>query len=513
MEQIDTKRVIFRNSVFLFVRSIIVILLGFYAARVLLEKLGIEDFGVYNIVSGVVLMFHSLRIFFSSAIQRFLNYTKGQRDDKKLNQIFNTGVQIQIVLAVLFFILMETLGLIVFMHLNLTPEQFSVAKVLFQLAIVTAIVSMLTVPYDALLIANEKMDVYALLSILDHALRLGIIFLISIGPLQQLVNYSILLLMVTVLMLGITALYCHRHFHEAKFHWKWNKPLVMDMGKFAGWNFLGNTGNQLTHEGVNYILNLMGGVTVNAARTIAYQMMGGVSTLVMNVNTAYKPQINASAAYDDKSTFYKLLGYNAKVTFFFYLLIVMPLLIFARPIVQFWLGQVPAYVIPFLLSISVYHLLRSLHELVNQFFISIGEMKEYQIIEICVMVLILPLAYLLLKGGHPFWTVFIGMSVLEVVNHSATVWLATRKYHFPLRYFVKEVYVPFLLMTMVSGLTFFCSYFLGWADVKSPLQGLFHVVLVESFLILIISAFFLKKAERDDMVRVIFPWLRKKDGQ
>ena len=511
MKQLDAKQVIFRNSVFLFVRSIIVILLGFYAARVLLEKLGIEDFGVYNIVSGVVLMFHSLRIFFSSAIQRFLNYTKGLGDEKQQNKIFNTGVQIQLVLAGLFFVLMETVGLVVFMHLNLTPEQFSVAKVLFQLAIVTAIVSMMTVPYDALLIANERMDVYALFSIMDYALRLVIIFLISIGPFEQLINYSVLLLVVTILMLTVTALYCHRHFVESKFHWLWDKSLIKDMGRFAGWNFLGNTGNQLTHEGVNFILNLAGGVTVNAARTIAYQMMGGVSTLVTNVNTAYKPQINASAAYDEKRTFYKLLGYNAKVTFIFYLLIVVPLLIFARPIVQFWLGHVPEHVIPFLLAISIYHLLRSLHELVNQFFISIGEMKEYQIIEISVMILILPLAYFLLKQGLPFWTVFIGMSVLEVVNHSATVWVATRKFKFPFMYFVKEVYTPFLMMTLISVLIFCGAYYLKWSEVDGPLNGLLHVMATEGLLLLVTSAFFLKKEERKDMVRIIFPWRRKKD--
>ena len=401
--------------------------------------------------------------------------------------------------------------MVVFMHLNLTPEQFSVAKVLFQLAIVTAIVSMMTVPYDALLIANERMDVYALFSIMDYALRLVIIFLISIGPFEQLINYSVLLLVVTILMLTVTAIYCHRHFVESKFHWLWDKSLIKDMGRFAGWNFLGNTGNQLTHEGVNFILNLAGGVTVNAARTIAYQMMGGVSTLVTNVNTAYKPQINASAAYDEKRTFYKLLGYNAKVTFIFYLLIVVPLLIFARPIVQFWLGHVPEHVIPFLLAISIYHLLRSLHELVNQFFISIGEMKEYQIIEISVMILILPLAYFLLKQGLPFWTVFIGMSVLEVVNHSATVWVATRKFKFPFMYFVKEVYTPFLMMTLISVLIFCGAYYLKWSEVDGPLNGLLHVMATEGLLLLVTSAFFLKKEERKDMVRIIFPWRRKKD--
>ena len=138
-------------------------------------------------------------------------------------------------------------------------------------------------------------------------------------------------------------------------------------------------------------------------------------------------------------------------------------------------------------------------------------MKEYQIIEISVMILILPLAYFLLQQGLPFWTVFIGMSVLEVVNHSATVWVATRKFKFPFMYFVKEVYTPFLMMTLISVLIFCGAYYLKWSEVDGPLNGLLHVMATEGLLLLVTSAFFLKKEERKDMVRIIFPWRRKKD--
>lgn len=494
---------IFRNSALLSIRSIIVILIGLYTSRVLLGKLGVEDYGVFNIVAGVVLMFDSFRTMFTNAIQRFLNYSKGEGDDNRQNQIFNTSIQVQLLLAVVFVILTETIGLYAFWHLNLTNEQFEAAHIVYQLTIVTTVVSIMNVPYEALVMANERMDVFAWLSLFNSLLRLVVVYLISIGPFNQLVNYAILLFAVTCIIRVIMMVYCHQHFVESRLKWVCHWSLMAEMTKFAGWNFLGFIGYSVTHQGVNYLLNLMGGVVVNAARSITYQVMGGVRTLVDNAGIAFRPQTNAAAAEADRRVFYQLLGYHAKVAYTCYLMMVIPVLLFARQVIGLWLGEVPEYVVIFLLAISPYYLLRSLHQLVNQFFISIGEMMWYQVIEICTMVMIIPLAWMLLKKGYGFWTVFVGMSVVEVVNHAGSVWLAVRKYGFPLRYFVREVYLPFGLVSAMAFAMVYGAYGMGVSEMKSWFEIIGVGVSVEGAMLVTIVLIVLRREERKRLVDVI----------
>ena len=275
-----------KNTALLFAKSGIVLVVSLYASRVLLQKLGIEDYGVYHVVGSVVLMFMSLRVFFSNAIQRFLNYTRGTGDEIRLQQVFSTGVLVQLLMAAIFVFFLETVGLYALLHLNLTVEQMNVAKVIFQIAIATAVISMLTVPYDALLLSHERMDVYSVLAVAERLLTLGIIFLIDAGPFDHLINYSLMLFLASLLIRSLNALYCRRHFSECRMTWRPNRPLIKEMGVFAGWNFLGWTGYSVLHESVNYLFNLSGGVVVNAARSIAYQMMKGCSMLSGNVSTA-----------------------------------------------------------------------------------------------------------------------------------------------------------------------------------------------------------------------------------
>jgi O-antigen/teichoic acid export membrane protein len=309
-------------------------------------------------------------------------------------------------------------------------------------------------------------------------------------------------------MQALMILYCRRHFPEAKLRRMGDRKLLSEMLRFAGWNFLGVTGLNIMHQGVNYMLNLTGGVVVNAARSITYQVMSGANTLVGNTNMAFKPQTNAAAAQKDKQAFHRLLAYNGKTAFVCYLLVVVPILVFAKPLVQLWLGQVPEYVIPFLLAISVYYLLRSLHELVNQFFISIGEMKEYQLIEFCTMILIIPLAWLLLKKGFPYWSVFLGMALVEVLNHAGTVWLAVKKYGFPIRYFAGSVYLPSVLMAILSSVLVVVAYRTGIAETKSLPVMLLQGAGLEILLAVTTLAVALNREERKLLFSVVKTWIR-----
>ena len=298
----SSKRLIAKNTVFLVGRSIFGILIGLYASRILLAKLGIENYGTYHIVGGVVVMFNSIRSLFTNAIQRYLNYSKG--DTQKQNLIFNTGIQVQLILVGVFLIIAESIGLYAVLHLNLSEEQFKAAHVVYQLSVAAAVILMLTIPYDALIISKEKMNVFAWLSILGQVLSLGIIYLIGLGPFSLLVNYAILVFAVSLFLRYVSVTYCQRHFEESRIRKIHDKTLISEMTAFAGWNFLGRTGLYVSHQGIDYILNLTGGVVVNAARSITYSVMKGANALVGNANMAFKPQTNAAAANEDKKEFY-----------------------------------------------------------------------------------------------------------------------------------------------------------------------------------------------------------------
>ena len=458
-----------KNTALLFAKSGIVLVVSLYASRVLLKKLGIEDYGVYHVVGSVVLMFMSLRVFFSNAIQRFLNYTRGTGDEIRLQQVFSTGVLVQLLMAAIFVFFLETVGLYALLHLNLTVEQMNVAKVIFQIAIATAVISMLTVPYDALLLSHERMDVYSVLAVAERLLTLGIIFLIDAGPFDHLINYSLMLFLASLLIRSLNALYCRRHFSECRMTWRPNRPLIKEMGVFAGWNFLGWTGYSVLHESVNYLFNLSGGVVVNAARSIAYQMMKGCSMLSGNVSTAFRPQTNAAAASSDRRDFHRLLCRNAQASFACYLMVTLPLLALARPLVQFWLGQVPEYVIPFALAMGGYSSLRSLHALVDVYFLSLGDPKYYQMIEMVSLLMNIPVAWLLLQQGLPYWTVLASLSFFEAISHIASVVLAVKRHGFPWKYFWRSVYFPFLLSGILATLILYLSLGPGPTDRFLPL--------------------------------------------
>ena len=505
----ESHQLIAKNSVFLVTRSVLGLVIGLYASRVLLAKLGIDDYGVYHVVGSVVIMFNSVRSLFINAIQRFLNYSK--RDINKQNEIFNAGIRVQLILSVTFVLLAETIGLYAFLHLNLSEEQFVAAHIVYQLSVATAVVSMMTTPYDALIIAKEKINVYAWLSVFGMLLNLGIVFLISVGPFSSLINYAVLVFLVSILLRLISAVYCKSNFEESKvcrFH---NQALVGEMARFAGWNFLGRTGLYVSHQGIDYILNLSGGVVVNAARSIVYKVMGCANMLVSNADMAFKPQTNAAAANQDKGEFYKLLGYNAKTAFVCYLLIVVPLLIFARQAIGLWLGLVPEHVVAFLFAISPYYLLRSVHELVNQFFISIGEMKGYQIIEISTMALIVPVAWLLMCDGYPFWTAFICLVVFELLNHTFSVWLASKRHGFPLRYFIKDVYLPFAVMTAIAFCMVCWGGFFGLGEVESLLDVAGWCLVIEMMMLAFVAVVVLKRQEREQLYGLMAKklWRRK----
>lgn len=487
----------------MFARSMVTMFISLYASRLLLQKLGIDDYGTYYVVGGIVTMFNVLRTFFSSSIQRFLNFTKGLGDKEKQNRIFNVGLEIQLALCIVFLLVLETFGIIAVNHLNIDTEKIFAVHVIFQLSIATAIVSMLTVPYDALIIANEKMGAFAGFAVTESLLRLIIIFFISIGPFDTLINYAVLAFIVAVIMRILNASYCSHLFPESKIHFTYDKKLFKEMGQFAGWNFLGNTGFSLCHEGINYILNQFGGVAINSARALAYQILNALNSLIGNVDIAFKPQVNASAAYDDRSTFFELLVYNAKITSTLYMLIMVPTVILVKPAIYLWLGNIPGHVVPFIICVSLYHLVRTVHLPIDLYFSSIGKLKYYQVIDLCYLSLNLPAAWLLLHFNYPYWTVFLSMTIIEIFSHLSVALLGAFKYDYPLKKFSRSLYRPFLTMTLVCISIVYVNNYIGIDETTSIAIVILIGLLNEIVLVLFMSFIMLNTYERKKVIEAI----------
>ncbi|MBD0778098.1 polysaccharide biosynthesis protein [Maribacter sp. ANRC-HE7] len=439
-----------KNTVMLYVRMLLMMGVAFFMTRILLKELGVEDFGIYNIVGGVVAMFTSLRGSFASATQRFLNFEMGRKNEEGLNRIFNKSIIIHLILALLLLILAETVGLwFVNNKLVINPERLSSANLVYQFSILTSLVTLLTIPFDAVIIANEKMDVYAYLSILDVLLKIGVILVLSYSVVNNpLVLYSFLVLLVSLIIRFLSSWYCKRNFRECKFKLFWDPKLFKEMGSFAGWNFLGNSAFVLTNEGTNILLNIFGGTPINAARAVAYQVRNVSTQVTSTMMMAINPQIIKQYAEKKYKPVMDLIFFSSKISFFLLFAITLPVLVYADIILKLWLEIIPEHTLIFVRLILVFVLIRVFHGPLDTLFKATGKIKKYQLIDSGILLLNLPLSYFLLKLGLEFSVVFNVMIVVEIINLICLLLLANKVANFDIKSYFTNVILPCVLVVL-----------------------------------------------------------------
>lgn len=451
-----------KNTFFLYLRSFVVMVITIYTSRVVLKVLGVEDYGIYNLVGGVVALFLSLKGVFSSAIQRYINYTRGLGDEEGVKHVFSLGVIIQAALALIFFGLVEGFGLWFIPHKLVIPEgMMDTAMFVFHCSLITTVISILAVPYDALIIANEKMNYYAYISITESALKLIIVFLLPMIPFEHLRAYALLIMSVHILIILVNVIYCRR-FPECRIEKYWNKDLFKQLASFSGWNFLGNIVFTLIQEGTNIILNLFAGVVANAARGIAAQVRSALTILNDNLFTASKPFIMQQAATVESKTLFSYIYILSRVIYYVMLVTTIPLFIYAEQILGIWLVEIPEYTVSFVRAIMVYVLVRSLHSPIVMLFFAVGRLKKFQITESIVGLLGLPLIYSFLYFGLPLYSAFVAMTIIEVINIIAIVLVAQNELGFKLRDYLYNVIsrclLAFIIIAVVAtGFYYFTS--------------------------------------------------------
>lgn len=407
-----------KNTMLLYFRMIFIMVISLFTSRINLQSLGVENFGIYNVVGGVVAMFSVFSGSLSVSISRFITYELGKGNQEKLKKVFSTAVSIQIFLAICIVILAEIIG-IWFLNtkMNIPAERLNAANWVMHFSILAFAVNLISVPYNAAIIAHEKMSAFAYVSVFEVIAKLGITYYLFISPFDKLKTYAVLLFALSIVLRIIYGIYCKRNFQECSYKFIFDKGLIKQMTGFAGWSLFGLVAYSGYNYGLNILLNLFFGPVVNAARGIAFQVQNAVQGFSNNFQMALNPQIIKSYAQNDLKRMHQLIFASSKYAFFLLFFLSLPIIIEAPKILSVWLTEVPEHTVNFvrlILALITFDSLGSSISIAQQ---ATGKIKKYQIWVGGIMLMIVPVAYVSLKMGASPESVYIVYFLACIVAH------------------------------------------------------------------------------------------------
>ncbi|MCX9111810.1 hypothetical protein OKS80_02720 [Aeromonas veronii] len=398
---------IVKNSLFLYFRMILTLVVTLYTSRVVLNVLGVEDFGIYNVVGGVVTMMAFLSGAMSSATQRFLSFELGKGDRNQFANVFKMSVNIHILIIFIVVVITETLGLwLINTNLVIPAERIIAANVVFHCAIFSFCCTVISVPYNAAIIAYEKMSAFAYISIVDVFLKLVVVFLLVLHDGDRLQFYALLMTAVSLLTFVCYYSYAHRQFRVTRFSLYWDKVLFKTLLSYTGWNLFGNLAAVATNQGINILLNLFFGSAVNAARAIAFQVNSAISGFVSSLQMSINPQIVKSYASGNYTYMHQLIMCGSKYTFFLLYTLALPIMLQTHTVLTLWLVNPPEHSVLFCQLILIDALITSLSGSLMASVQATGNIKRYQAIIGSILLVNVPVSYFLLSNGCHAYTVF-----------------------------------------------------------------------------------------------------------
>lgn len=442
-----------KNTIFLYIRMLVLMLVSLYTSRVVLATLGVEDYGIYNVVGGIVVLFTFLNNAMVTSTQRYLNYELGRNDLPQANKVFSLSLNIHILIAIVVLLLAESIGLWLLNSTIQYPESRELAvQVTYQLSILTACVKIIRAPYNAAIIANERMSFYAYLSIFEAVLQLGIVFLLMASDADRLILYSILLCAVAIIVNLCYYAYCRKKFTICKYEFYNDKTLYRQLLSFSGWSLFGGLANIGASQGLNMLLNVFFGVTVNATMGIANQVNTAVTSFVHSFQTAFNPQIVKSYASGEYEYFIKLILSTSKYSYLLLFILALPIYICCPEVLDLWLTEVPDYAVPFCRLMLIFALLDALQGPLWYSVQATGKIKTYQILMSCMILANLPIAYICLKLGFSPNSVLIIRCLINLATLFVRLWYLNRLYKFPVVKFLSDVLSRIVPITIVAYL-------------------------------------------------------------
>ena len=501
-ENIQDNKRIAKNTLLLYVRMLISIIVGLYTSRIVLKSLGVDDYGIFNVVGGIVSMMAFMNAAMTQASQRFIAFELGTKNSNKLKLVFCTSVIIHVVIALIVILICETFGLWFLNNMmNIAKERMYAANCVYQSAIITFICTIISVPYNACIVAHEHLKAFAYISIIETIMRLLVAFLLLMLNTDRLIAYSILLATTSILIRFLYGFYCKRNFNECIFNLMFDKQLFKKMFSFAGWSLLGSLGFSFKDQAANIILNIFCGTSINAARGIALQVNGVISNFSNSFIMALNPQITKQYACNNIEYSVSLVYLGCRYSFFLLSLITIPVILNIDYLLNLWLSEVPTYTAEFLTLALVAALISSLAGPLVTAIQATGYVKVFQIVICLVMLSELPLAFFMLKlGFKPYQVMYptIIVTFIGVISRFYILQRIVKAYSFS--YFISNI----LLRNIV--IIFIC--FLASKYVHGFFQNNFSSFLVTSiisFVITCLGIFFLgmTKNERINIYKKI----------
>ena len=467
---------------------LLIMVVTLYTSRIVLNTLGIEDFGIYNVVGGFVAMIGFMNNSMAIATQRFLSFEIGKKNHYQLTRVFSMSVNIHFLIALIVLVLAETIGLwFINTQLTIPDERMVAVRWVYQFSILTFLVNIVSVPYNAIIISHERMNVFAWVSIIEVSLKLLIVFMLQWFGYDKLKLYAVLLFGVALIIRIIYGTYCKWKFPESKFSFFWDKKLFKTMMSFAGWSLWGNAAAVMYSQGINILLNIFFGPAINAARGISYQVRSAVNGFVHNFQLAINPQIIKSYASGDIKYMHQLIFNGAKYSFFLLYALSLPLLLETEIILKLWLKIVPDYTVILTQLILINILLDSISGPLITAAQASGKIKLYQGVVGGLLLSILPISYVFLKFGYqPQVTIYISICIsiialfarliilkiivkikirdflIKVVLKTFVVGFISIILPLFIRYLIEESFIRLIIISFTSIIsTIFCVYFLG----------------------------------------------------
>lgn len=450
----DNKRIA-KNTLFMSIRMVVVLVITLYTSRVILDVLGVVDYGIYNVVSGFVTMFTFLNISLSNGIQRFYNFELGRSGVDGVKKVFNTAFLIQILLAIIIIIPTEFIGIWYLHNKMVFPiERMFAAEFVFQFTMLTFVMHIIQVPFTAAVMAHERMDFYALISVMNAVLTLVATFLISAIKEDGLILYSLFIFIISVISLICYCLFCRKHFSEIRIEGKHDKSLFKNMLSFSGWNIFGTMGQILKDQGVSLVLNLFFGPIVNAARGIANQVNGALQSFVSNITIPVRPQIVQSYSQNNIERSLSLTYTISKLSCFVLLLISLPIVFEIDFILKLWLGDnVPEHTSAFVVIIVVNAFILNLNSAVSGLVHATGKMRIYQLTGGAVSIMSIIVIYISLCYGCSAEVSLLYLVIMDIIRQILAVIIL--KYivpEFSLKHYIVKVLYPVLAVMLISSI-------------------------------------------------------------
>lgn len=435
----------------LYIRMFFMMFLGLFTSRIVLDALGENDYGIYNVVGGVVAMFTIISGSLNGAISRFITFEMGRGTEAQLSKVFSTAVWVQLVISLIVVVIAEPAGLwFIENKMTIDPSRIEAAQWVLHFSLLSFVINLMSVPQMASITAHEKMSAYAYIGILDGLLRFGAAVVISRSAGDKLVLYAILMTLCVSAVRMAYGIYCRRHFPECRFRPALDRNLLKEMLAFAGWDFIGVSSGVLRDQGGNILVNLFFGTAVNASRGIATQLNGVIQGFVTNFMTAVNPQITKSYAAGDMDYMFSLVRKSSRMSYYLLSILALPVIMTADYLLEVWLKEVPEYSASFVRLFLVFSLSESLSRPLITAMLATGKIRNYQLLVGGLQLLNLPVAYILLHMGMPPESTVAVSIVLSQVCLFVRLAMLKRQTGFPMRRFIERVYCNGLIVTALA---------------------------------------------------------------